>query len=431
MLTFTDMPHEILLTILSFLPVTNLFQSERVCSLWHDILNSNISIESCWKMNAKAITNQAIVITTPQLDVNVHQWKKICKFLHDRVGQIYAPANLSIDEKQESEESSTDESSPNFDRSLLFSAIEGSSVDQESQSIKETLPANYRLHRTFWSSTGSDTEDADEWIVYQLKSASFVQCLELAEKQNQKKPERSNTGDELDIMLIESMKVKPFMAVWQQRNVYAPKKVSVSIGRSKDDCQLFVTKEFNVKNNPAFQHFNIGPILVISKHEGLFKDQMNEVSTVTNDDTSDDANHTMDDEEEAEGVALEDQDDIAVDEEMDQTEQEGQTNEYEQLLQRCTHEEALEALYLTNHVINLAFFEHLRRTILRREETQKHMDERRKKVELATQMLGSVTEAGDVFLRLNLQGKYQTQPEDDKYYTCLEAVDVSGTATIL
>lgn len=95
MLTFTDMPHEILLTILSFLPVANLFQSQRVCSLWHDILNSNISIESCWKMNARAITNQAIVITTPQLDVNVHQWKKICKFLHGKFSGENGDANHS------------------------------------------------------------------------------------------------------------------------------------------------------------------------------------------------------------------------------------------------------------------------------------------------------------------------------------------------
>lgn len=419
-----------------------------------------------------------------------------------------------------------------FDRSLLHDAIEASSVDHESQNISQTLPVNCRLHRTFWSSRGSDTEFANEWAIYQLKSAPFIHQLHLAEQylmsnqsdnnkeekaqesfqektqENQEKTQKASEKQEnqdfgavsasktqvneqkeqneakLDLLLIDSMKLKPFKANWQHGNVYAPKKVCMSIGHSRehvksneDKQQLYVTPVYDVKNDSTFQSFDLGPILVISQHQNDEHDEHDEhdeqrssekervEETVAapvanaedrehetmNDDQNDqnvdngtmqdDDNDDVEDEGESEEEDEEDDDDDddldlidAFEENGDDEAEEEEQGEISvtQLVGMCTRDDLMEALYFTQHNINQEFFTYLKRLVDQRKLARKFAARRGKKIALAKKMLGTeVKEPGNIFVKFDLLGKCQTQPGDELYYTCLEAVDVTGTATVL
>jgi hypothetical protein len=130
-----------------------------------------------------------------------------------------------------------------FKDTVILRAVSASSVDFSSQSIDETRSLN---KNRFWSSKGSNEETASESAIYLLREPDFKK-------------------DDIGIILVNKFSFMPFKADWQEGRVYAPKRVSVSFGLSKENFDIYTTPEYDVQNVDNVQTYEIGPIALIYK----------------------------------------------------------------------------------------------------------------------------------------------------------------------
>jgi hypothetical protein len=396
-----DLPDELVLLFLSFLPIPEITRSQRVCSLWNNILNDK-SAQHVWKqLCSKCCSMIEISEDNGPLKLEITHWKRIARFLEMHKSHLSKERNL-----EESEEELVKQS-------LIYDAIEASSVDFPSQSLKETLHKTMNGRSSFWSSTGSIDSASSEWAIYRLRSSAFIEKFQCNEALISK-----NEEPQFELLLVSKLHVKPFKASWQGGNVYAPKNIMLSIGDSEHNFSLFSSDKFKMENVENFQAFAVGPALIIRKYSkpDMVQDTVGRENNITSE-----IDVMEDDEEEEEDVF-----DSNEDEEVEF----GSEDYLSKLLRRCTQEEINEAIIVCNGVIDNFFFLYLDNIVKRKNETIRWQQMRKQHIEEIIRT-NQLREEGNLFIKLDMLGKYQTQPTDDLYYTCLEYVDLCGTAALI
>ncbi|KAG2389556.1 hypothetical protein C9374_014116 [Naegleria lovaniensis] len=335
------------------------------------------------------------------------------------------------------------------ERTLICKSIKASSVDFTSQDIEKTRDA--RNTRSFWSSTGSKDNKANEFLIYQLQDPWFVvererklqkaksvkkwtEFYKYVDVINTKEGKSDDTTDhdesvmsfdsQIGVLFLEKFTLKPFLASWQNNNCYAPKQVSLSVAKISPTTKLEDLKfetldnlEYPVQNTNEFHQFEAGPFIILYKRDNNIDLPPTE-KTTTEETVRSETTRNDDEDDEDEGIEVENEDEEA---EEGQNQDNGATTRIV-----ITDDDLLHALSLSGGAINDDFYRELRRI------AERKLIEKRREVEenMLFQQL-SAREEGNILVRFNLLGKGQTQPTDNLYYTCLEFVDLSGSAFVL
>ncbi|KAI8901799.1 hypothetical protein BC833DRAFT_77034 [Globomyces pollinis-pini] len=116
---------------------------------------------------------------------------------------------------------------------LILTSLTSSSFDSPRQTIKKTTELD---PFSFWSSTGTDTDDTDEFLDYQLVHYTSM---------------------------ITSIHIKSFLAQYQRGlPYYAPKEISFSIAFTKFHKPHYISKRYPVKDSPDVQVFPLDNIVI-------------------------------------------------------------------------------------------------------------------------------------------------------------------------
>ena len=200
-------------------------------------------------------------------------------------------------------------------QSLIWRALKASSCDNtERQSIDQTRMYFDRKARfgSFWSSSGSASTNANEYLAYALKDArmdehfidSYLSNADMNGESEHADNDSNNDNDDEDgddsetedahlgkeyssdrghshrsdtwAMIIHELRCKPFMANWQNNNIYPSQRVSISLGVNRErhktgvtlpQFDLFTSEVFDMQNLYEFQRFPVGPILIIAQEQ--------------------------------------------------------------------------------------------------------------------------------------------------------------------
>ena len=185
-------------------------------------------------------------------------WKNIAFYLH----------NLSGNKQEEQQQDIP------FRNTVIAEPIKASSEDHPSQSLKETR-APLRFNRTFWSSTGSESADANEYAIYSLVNPRYAMERDAILS----KRELKQVGDGIGLLLVDKVLIKAFMATWQNHNVYSSQFIRVSIGTSTEQFDLWTSGVIPVVHAPEEQIFDIGPIVILSMSESEMAENEENVTT--------------------------------------------------------------------------------------------------------------------------------------------------------
>jgi hypothetical protein len=181
-----------------------------------------------------------------------------------------------------------------------------------------------------------------------------------------------------------------------RHNVYACKKLKLSIGIDEKEPELFTTIEYPIAHAADLQTIQVGPIALITKH---IPSREMEVESTPQPELA----------QQPESIEDEDDDDEIVDTELE-----------------ITNDELADALVMFNGQVHVKFLEYLRDRVHARKKEEKEMQER----EAALRTI-HIPKNGDLFAKIDFIGKTTTQPTDNLYYTCIETLDVTGDARVI
>ncbi|KAL9649377.1 hypothetical protein ABK040_016203 [Willaertia magna] len=342
------------------------------------------------------------------------------------------------------------------ERTIISKPIKASTVDYDGQNINQTRLLN--RFSSFWSSTGSKTTNALEYGIYQLqdpffiierekklaaikktlKHSEFYKNLITKEVEDNEKSSNSiieeldglneiDPNSNLGVLYIEKCILKVFKAGWQSDNIYPPVQFNISFGMG-EDSYVYTSPSFPVAKSDDFQQFAIGPLLLV--YNRTVKNDMKKTTEESKTTTTTTSNENVvtqpeerpqEEEEEEEVVELmvEEDEEIEEGEEDVEDEDEGGNNTFV-----ITQELLAEAFMHTGGVINENFYNYVRQRIT--EEITRQREEREE-----NKLVQGIKEDGEIFCKFNYIDKVQTQPGDNLYYTCLEFVDLSGSAFLL
>jgi hypothetical protein len=381
--TFADLPEEIWLYSFQFLNVRDLNRVLSVCKLWNTWLSDD-QASFVWEGICKSLCAEMIVEKSiDQSEFSVERWKKLSRFLFEY-------NRYKLTKHDEGKDYETNETP--FERTLIAEAIRASSVDYEEQSLKETR-IMYSINRTFWSSTGSETTDADEFGIFSLTNPGYVMEREHIFKKTENSDNIEIPSQGLGVLVIDDLILKCFSASWQNYNIYSPQKVKISIGFNESQLNLYQSATIPVEHSADIQNFNIGPVVLITNYNrATLIDKYAQTQEEVNP-------HPQEDE-----------------------------NQEEEGLRRIeiTNEELVDALYRFGGRMNEEFITYIHQQATARvlqEETVKEQNAKLKQITLPKQ--------SDLIVKMDFIGKVMTQPTDDLYYTCMEMIDLTGTATII
>lgn len=141
------LPFEVTVKILSNLTDRDLCHLECLSRAWNRVASST----SVWMQQVGSTNNIGAdqLATSDLSQQQVRDWKRLYIELSRSVNWVRNLAELNSEKNR---------------IPLIKEALAASSTDHKEQGIENTLDKE----ETFWSSTGSSTEDANEWLLYKL-----------------------------------------------------------------------------------------------------------------------------------------------------------------------------------------------------------------------------------------------------------------------
>ena len=204
---FDALPWDVVVRIFSFLPPQEVSRVSCVCRLFRDVVHSS----DLWSEYVGS-REHSYVSSTPLL--RHLESPATARELYDEIQGLRGTAH-----------------------ELIHSGVSCSSKDSDEQDIGATLKSDI-----FWSSTGSATPDADEWLVYRLREP---------------------------ISVVLSVVIEPYRALYQTGTpMYAPRGVSFSFGFSEGDWH-YTTPVYPVDAHEPCQRFDLAPQLCVGEYVRL------------------------------------------------------------------------------------------------------------------------------------------------------------------
>ena len=204
---FDALPWDVIVKIFSFLPPQEVPGMSCVCKLFRDVVHSS----DLWSEYVGS-REHSYVSSTPLLRHLASP--EDARQLYDEIQGLRGTAH-----------------------ELIHSGVSCSSKDSDEQDIGATLKPDI-----FWSSTGSATPDADEWLVYRLREP---------------------------ISVVLSVVIEPYRALYQTGTpMYAPRGVSFSFGFSEGSWH-YTTPVYPVDAREPRQRFDLAPQLCVGEYVRL------------------------------------------------------------------------------------------------------------------------------------------------------------------
>jgi len=245
--------------------------------------------------------------------------------------------------------------------SIIATEIDSSSHDSANQDISMTRSLDMD---SFYSSTGSDSTDGNEWLTFYLKNPAVTS------DDSSPPPINAQCKHTIGAVFLKRIAIRPFMAYWQSNNIYPPKFVSIQVIDARDQSILYESQTFPVQHDRHLQVFELNPPVIIFEKdpqemeipdiEGRGEHRLTFHPTDVTQADVDSARQQWDEEEEEELVHL-----------------------------------------IVSHVL-------------------------RRKQQALARHLSLRRQNSPLILKVNLLGKVQTQPGDELFYTCLNLFDVQG-----
>jgi len=441
------LPVEIKLDIFKFLPIPNLFKLAQVCKRWHNLLM--VSDTTFWQSIALGSIKKMVIFDNVASNMKEMHWRKLSKFLWMKEMAARAHFEIVSKEREEDEENpkhiyeedEEDITSTFKERTLIYKGVKESSFDMVGQGIDQTR--NGRNRRSFWSSKGSDTPSASEYLIYQIQDPIFIaeretkiidskHCpvtklekfykhIKLSDRAEPMTTVDLNAIDgnsTIGVIYIEKLTVCPFVAAWQNSTCYPPKFVSLSIGKTIENLDSAsyekLTENIPIEHNGSFQQFAVGPIVVLYSRQPQRPETKLTPQAVS---------------QIVEEPNVQPEEEMTFEEEDEEFEDVSSDDETPENVVRSTitDEDIYLALNEAGGVIGEEFYNHLRSLMM--EKVKARSEELREQMLLSKMSLS--VEPGDLLIKMDLIGKTSVQPIDNLYYSCLEFVDVTGSGFTL
>eukprot|EP01080_Neovahlkampfia_damariscottae_P009228 gene9228-1314_t len=243
---YHPLPDEVLQEIFSFSPLSTLLQLSLVSKSWYELLMKNTCSTRIWRnLSYKAFKNSTYIDKETQKKMNFEDWKFLSMKLNSKKKK--EKYLMEVELKKENIKIYGEEDESTFENSVILKAVEASTVDFSGQDLDQTR-LEHSMH-SFWSSKGSKSDESIDFGIYQLI-----------------RPKSDEFGTKNCVLKIDSLSLKIFQASWQDDNIYAPKRISLSFGYDKN-CTEITTKEYVVEKINEIQNIEIGPLVLVWTEE--------------------------------------------------------------------------------------------------------------------------------------------------------------------
>lgn len=138
------------------------------------------------------------------------------------------PANLlepsKQDDDEEAEKNEAEDEETFFKNTLICKPLLDSSRDERNQTLLETRRYGISDGSSFWSSTGSEDQNANEFAYFNL--------IPSHEKPKDEDEDEDEDSKKYYLMIVDIFLLKAFLAKWQDSNIYAPQKIQLSFAKN-------------------------------------------------------------------------------------------------------------------------------------------------------------------------------------------------------